>query len=476
MYFRHCNPSELVKIVSICALSIFLLFSGFFSNYWQVAHPRWFHNFQRDTESMIVGRMVKSWQDGIFSDGGLTGKGSLNAIPSRNIDRYNNQYRAYTNGIKFGTYSTYKSQIGGQGMLFSLLDSLIPLSPKTKLNLFHMITSLLTAVALTFIVLWFYLECGLSIAISVLVSSVLSQWLVVFGRNLWWGLWAFYLPMIVVMYFLRNDRTPTRRHAITFGILVFFSVFVKCLVNGYEYITTTLVMMMTPFIYYSILDRLNISKYVNGILVAISCSVLAILLSFMILFVQIASVTGSMQSGVDHIVSALERRTHGDVDDLPARYADILKARTTIHVVGTYVKGTFFDVNNYVYTSNWFVSRKLFDVTYLKLIVFFLMMSVFVFFHRNEYVSAKERQSSIALILGTWFSILAPLSWFVIFKGHSLVHPHMNFIVWQMPFTLFGFAVCGLAARTIFSDLVRLTQGRVWSRYLSPMRSRISSS
>ncbi len=466
MYLRHCNPSELVKIVSICALSTFLLFSGFFSNYWQVAPPRWFHPFNRDLESHIIGRMVKSRQDGIFSDGGLTGFGSLNPIPVIFSDRpFNNQYRAYINGIKFGTYTTYKSQIGGQGMLFSLLDSVILLPPKTKLKLFRMFTSLLSALALTLIVLWFYLEFGLFIAISVLASTILSQWLVFFGRNLWWGLWAFYLPMVAVMYFLINDRTHTRRHTITFGIIVFFSVFVKCLVNGYEYITTTLVMMMTPFIYYSILDRLNIRKYLNGILVAISCSSLAILLSFIILLVQIASVTGSIQNGVDHIVSSLERRTHGDPNDYPA-HADSLKASTT-HVVVKYLKGAYFDVNNYVYTSNRIVSTKLFMVRYWYLIVFFLVMSVFVFFRRTEYVSAKERQSSIALILGTWFSILAPLSWFVIFKAHSFTHTHMNFIVWQMPFTLFGFAVSGLAARIIFSDLLRLTRRPVWNRRLS---------
>lgn len=50
-----------------------------------------------------------------------------------------------------------------------------------------------------------------------------------------------------------------------------------------------------------------------------------------------------------------------------------------------------------------------------------------------------------ALILTTWFSIFAPLSWFVIFKAHSYIHTHMSFLLWQMPFTLFGFAVIGAA-------------------------------
>jgi hypothetical protein len=50
-----------------------------------------------------------------------------------------------------------------------------------------------------------------------------------------------------------------------------------------------------------------------------------------------------------------------------------------------------------------------------------------------------------------WFSLLAPLSWFVIFKAHSYIHTHMNFIVWQMPFTFFGFAACGLLVERFFA-------------------------
>ena len=86
-------------------------------------------------------------------------------------------------------------------------------------------------------------------------SAVLSQWLTVFGKNLWWSLWAFYLPMIVVFYLLKRHRVPSNRQFIKFGILIFTAVLIKCFINGFEYITTTLVMMVTPCIYYVILDK-----------------------------------------------------------------------------------------------------------------------------------------------------------------------------------------------------------------------------
>ena len=75
MQLKHLSQSELAKTLAIWAVSALLLFFAFFSNAWHVAEQQWFENHQRDTESLIVGRMVKSRQDGIFSAGGLTGAG-----------------------------------------------------------------------------------------------------------------------------------------------------------------------------------------------------------------------------------------------------------------------------------------------------------------------------------------------------------------------------------------------------------------
>ena len=342
-------------------------------------------------------------------------------------------------------------------MIFSLLDSVVPFSPQEKLKLFYLLTSLLSAVALTLVVLWFYCEFGLSAALFVLASMVLSQWLTVFGRNLWWGLWAFYLPMVAVMYFLKYRRTPTNRHFITFGFLSFIAIFLKCLINGYEYITTTLIMMVIPFVYYGIIDRLSVRQFLRGTLMAVFGSGLAIFLSLMILAFQIAAVKGNVLGGFEHIVYSFEKRTHGDVQDYQDKSTANLES-TPMEVIITYLKGTFFDFNNYVTTSNSFVSIFLFKIRYLYLVVLFLLMSIFLFYPGGGNASSKQRQRNLALAVATWVSILAPLSWHVIFKSHSYMHTHMNYILWQMPFTLFGFAVCGLAVKSAFSELFRLTK------------------
>lgn len=188
--------------------------------------------------------------------------------------------------------------------------------------------------------------------------------------------------MTAVMYFLKYKRTPANHHFITFGILVFILVFVKCLINGYEYITTTLIMMIIPFVYYSFIDRLRVRQFLRGIIVAVFGSFLAIFLSLMILSFQIASIKGSMLDGFDHIVYSLGKRTHGDAHDFSSIYTKSLES-STIKVTITYLVGTFFDVNNYLTTSNFVVSNSLFKIRYIYLIVLFLDMSIFVFYYKR---------------------------------------------------------------------------------------------
>ena len=443
MKFKHLSQSALVREIAVWAIPTLLLFFGFLFNLWHIAEQQWFDSHQRDTESLVIGRMVKSRQDGIFSVGGLTGAGMTNNVQQDWIssNQIDNQYAAYLNKGSFDKFSPYMSQPGGQGIVFSLFDGFIPLSPQVKLWSFYVLTALLSAIALTAIIGWFYEEFGGWVAIFVAGSAVLSQWLTVFGKNLWWSLWAFYLPMIAVMYFLKHNRVPANRQFIRFGILIFIAVSIKCFINGYEYITTTLLMMMAPFVYYVILDEWSRRQCVKWTLAAGLGSGVAIFFSLIMLCFQIGAAKDGFMDGVAHVIWSFGKRTYGDAENFPPVYAASLEAGT-IGVVITYMNGIFFDLNNYLSQANSFVSNFLLKIRYYYLIVLFIVMSALLFW-RSKKTMAARRQHYIALIWTTWFSILAPLSWHVIFKAHSYIHTHMSFLLWQMPFTFFGFAVFG---------------------------------
>ena len=148
--------------------------------------------------------------------------------------------------------------------------------------------------------------------------------------------------------------------------------------------------------------------------------------------------------GVEHVIWSFGKRTYGEAEDFPPVYAASLNAGT-LSVVITYMNGVFFDLNNYLSIENAFISNFLLKIRYYYLIVLFIAMSALLFWRSHKVMQTSRQRHFIALICATWFSILAPLSWFVIFKAHSYIHTHMSFLLWQMPFTLFGFAVFGTA-------------------------------
>jgi len=456
----HFTLSEVTRAVFICALSTLLLFWDFYANGFGVADHQWFNNHQRDMESHVVGRMVKSRQDGFFSAGGFLGLGALNDVPPTwSRQSFDDQYLAFTDDHTFGgTYRPYKSLTGGQGLLFGVLDYVIPIASGTKLDLFHMVASLLSALTLAAVALWFFQEFGTCVGVFALASILFSQWLVVFGRNLYWSLWSFYLPMLAVMYLFRNDRSFERRHLIKFSPLVFVCVSVKLLSSGFEYVTTALVMMMVPISYYFLLDGSDIRKFVKAAFTIVISSSLAVVFAFGILCLQIASLEGRPRAGVDYVIDAFKRRTYPAPEQFGKERGGRLESRPhPIRVVLKFVigenrggaRGTFFDLNNYLTIPSWTVSEFLFKVRYLYLLILFLLVSIVILW-RSRGFSGACRRKNIALISTTWVSIAAPLSWFYIFNQHSYRHTHMNFIVWQMPFTIFGFALCGLAVRRIW--------------------------
>ena len=448
MKLRHRLTSPRARGIAVFAVSAALLFSGFYLNLGGVAHDRWFGMHQKDMESFILGRLVKSRQDGILSARGLTGYGTRSEKEtgfSMSVLRL--QYQAYLADGELAGFVPYTSQIGGQGLLLSVLDRLAPLPPQTRLRLWYALTSLLGALVLATIVLWFQLELGLPVALTVLVTAAGSQWLVVFGRNLWWSTWAFYLPLAVAMHALRASGAASRPWPL--AALIFAAVFLKCVLNGYEYVTTTLMMLLVPFVYYGVADGQRLLAMGRRGLVAAASASGAVLLSLVILVYQIAPQAGGPSDAALHLVGALQKRSHADPNAFPEVFRPSLSA-DTLPVVATYLKGAYFDLQRTAWSDGATGSvgeRFPIRLTYWMLALLFLAASGVVLWGGQR--GAAPTRRSRAPVAAAWFAALAPLSWFVIFKAHSHVHTHMNFLVWQMPFTLFGFGLCALAARRL---------------------------
>ena len=136
-------------------------------------------------------------------------------------------------------------------------------------------------------------------------------------------------------------------------------------------------------------------------------------------------------------------REHADPDELglqTSEYQESLRA-SVFDVLSSASSESALDLRNVVGVKHgsW---DPLLNVEFSEAIVLFLLATLIC-----GIVLARRRTDCrplIALIAATWFSVLAPLSWLVIFKAHAQVHS-LDVIVWHMPFIPFGFALCGLS-------------------------------
>jgi hypothetical protein len=229
------------------------LFASFQFNAFCAAEQSWFANYQFDSEALVIGRLAKSEQSGLFSNGGMLGK--YTDIPGEINQSQTDLFSGKTNGQSFDNYT---SQIGAQGIFFSIIDFVITrlsyLSGQEKIEIYHAINSLITAVVLSCVILLYLSELGVIAAISVLITIICSQWLIIFGKNLYWVVWAMYLPMLAVFFLHKKEEKSglfdKKLAFLTTSILVGIKSSA-----GYEYVSTLMLSGLTPMVYFSIKNQ-----------------------------------------------------------------------------------------------------------------------------------------------------------------------------------------------------------------------------
>jgi len=450
-------------------ISALLMSLGFYGNVFHVAEENHFHYFQKDMEGYVIGRLSVAERQGIFYGGGLTG--IFRDTPDENNVYY--QYDIYVKklDVKNFRFYTYYSQTGGQAILFALFDKLFDLNNLLNLRIFWALTSLMTAIAFSFFLLWVKQNFGKFASIVVLILILISSWITVFGNNLWWVIWAFYIPFMVLLYIFSFESK--KKIAFRFGLkqlffLSFFTVLAKCFFTGFEFITTTLLMSLTPMAFYAYYDKWKPKVFFSRIITFSAGAIFAILVSMITLIFQISSITGKLSTGVDHIIYSFLKRSSGAASPQFVDLVNTSISSSLSDVLSKYWNGPAIDLN-FIFHSDW---PSFWLIDFGELIVIFMIFSVFTLVSKNvSPTTFQNRRQNAALVLTTWTSILAPLSWFIIFKGHSYIHTHMNFIVWYMPFAIFGFAIVGSVLASVSVDIYNYSVYRIKGTFVKTTSS-----
>lgn len=412
------------------SVSFLMLLLNFNSNFWGLTPDKTFYEFDTYDEGFVYGRLVRSQTDGMFSYGGFPGLNyvekdnlrlSRDDVFSRNMLQQKGMYLT-KEGIPNDFY-TYRSQPGAQIMMYSLIDYMSPLSAQQTIYILKFLNALLTALVFTFFLMWVFENYGFVPAVTTFVFILLSPWITKFSYNLWWAFWSFFVPLVGMLLIL-GKRMADRKVL----IILYALFFIKCLFTGFEFISCIGLSIFIPIAYYYYLDGKSFKNFfLFSLKAGLSCF-LAVLTVVAIIIVQHKFMYGTFSAGIDELTDAYFRRSSFD---------DVIEIRGGIKVGGvlyaliTYLRGSVFGLNG------------LSDIVEIPFIVFITIVFANLFLLNRLTKQKSEKRKYRALIISTVLSFFVSLTWYILFKQHAFLHPHLDYICWYMPFLLFGFISVG---------------------------------
>ena len=431
-----------LPFVLVAILAAFFLLPNFYRNKWGVVESVRYEDWQTRYDRLVIARLVKTRQEGFFSASGLLGLGDVKEW--NYLSRTNRrQINAYINGDNFKTYVAYKSNPGFQGVLYGIFDQTSFFNQSTKLKLFRGFTALVSALVFGIIVSVSAREFGWLSGLLILLFAAFSEWTILPAGNIFYNYWSFYLPPLLTTYLLAEADKKNKFESKKIYSVIFITVLMKIVLSGFDFVTTVLVMTTVPFIFFSIYNKWSWKLLLDRLIKTSLVLLAATLTGLLILSLQIASYTGGFESAGGHIFERLAIYT---VEN-PALFGETdvsAETSSTLAVTVSYFAVQALAIHFLKITV---------QILYWHLVLVFLICSV-IFFLKYRLTDQVFPNKGIALIAATWYSIFAPLSWFVIFKKHSFIHTHVNPMVWQMPFTLLGLAVCGFVIIELFKRKV----------------------
>ena len=445
-------------------INLLIMTSLFNSNSFNTVSPTLFKNFQIDSESLIIGRLIKSKNDGVFSEGGFLGWNHPNEsllkketkvvfqrfggwgyeVPYK-TSKYLYQYDTFENNYNVRAYEKYFSQTGGQALIYNLLGRTFGITENELISLCHFLNSFLLAIILSFFLMWITTNFGILPSLVSLILIIFSQWTTVFANNMLYVTGLFFFPMVCNLWYLHFSSIKNTFCLKKLSWLTLFTISLKCTVSGFDFIIPTLVMTITPLIYYSFIKKQKLIVLFKHSIFLSFVALTGVLISLLILTIQLAIYHESWNEALNYLIHTTERRTYGNQQDL----SNIVYQNehvSLLNILDLYLNEIAIDLSH---------------LSSIKITFKSLFSLLFLFSTIIPLTNLKINRQLLGLTIIVWLSLIGPIAWFVIFKYHTITHIHMNLIIWYLPSLLFGSALIGYIIQQGFLSIwLRVTQNK----------------
>ena len=406
-------------------LSLVLLYLSFGHNFFHAVNPLKFESTGSTSDALVIGRLVETRNNDLLSQQGRMGR-----YMDIDGDMNSNQTKLYLNQIEGGKYLPYDSTFGLQGMVIGVVDgffTIIGVGEEEKLKLYHLILALFFSIIITCVILILYDDIGFTASCLILVSIIFSRFLVYYGKSFYWMLPVMFLPMLSVFYACKGESVGKGFNLLAVSFLAMILVMLDALM-GYEFISTVMLSTLTPLVYFAVKDDWNHNVFIRRFFVIGIFALFGFIFALMMHVQQLELFTGSYSSAIDIIKERILARTYTNPEDYAGTAYLESQQSSVFYVLYVYlIKGGTFRIK-------------------VPFVLWIMMLGYITYKVKSDWMLKDvERYKNIkALIITSWFSMMAPLSWFVLAKSHSAIHTPMNYLIWHLPFMIFVFALFGL--------------------------------
>lgn len=385
-----------------------------------------FKGFQKDSEALVFGGIVSSEQEVNNSKwflGFLVDNNTNGMFWSNDSTEFTPWLERKPESLSFAPYG---SSVGIQGYVYAVLRDTFKMDHVFDLQNFPSALMALLVAGLYCLHLRLY---GVLYAVLFALTLVFSPWVAAISRNLYWSPFLWLLPL-----FFATSAYLSKSRGVKFlcYLLILLSFFIKSLC-GYEYITSITILACSPFILGPLFNGGSICDFKSAGVVFLMC-----VLGFSLAFLIHADKRGDgIISGIETIYKQdVKRRTYSDPSSFAPVYKDSLIS-TPMNVLHSY-------------TLQW--RTPLFygiDGAAFKNLILLALIGLLA-----KLVIARETfVRDVFLVL---FMALVPISWFVMAKGHSYTHTHINFVLWYFGFIPALLFVCTDTFISLINKLIKM--------------------
>ncbi len=426
-------------------VSIVVLMLGQLGNFWRTVPTAKFESGLTPLcDGFVFGKIAYAEQFGLFKNIGLMLQVTSPLKPKEMSEEQKLEFRMdrtlYSRGAFFDemeivNYNPYLTKTALHVFFYSAIDQIFNPSPKTLLSFLYAQKALLFSIILTFIIFWVYKTSNIYAAVLMLFSFTFSPIITLMGKSLYFTPYTFFLPFLAACVLLHMDykgriKFSTKHYLIVAGAFLFNMLF-----QSFEFISTKGLMAVSPFIFYGILK----GDYMEMIKRTFKAGLFyggAIFIGLFFLLLQIKTVKGNWAAATEHIAFSYSKRASGGLKAEKRINKKVLESTkvSRVEILNIYFNEAAHAIN---------IGKKEKFTRYKYVFWLYLISGILLLFFQRKIPEIVDKNMVRALILGTLFAMLAPLSWHIIFRGHSYIHTHFNTLLWFMPFMIFGWMLVG---------------------------------